>query len=497
MKKIALSIIVLLLMPAVVQASSVEKDTCKLRYILTPEASRKPRFNSPSIFGVRPGHPVIFRLPGSGERPMKFTSGNLPEGLTLDESSGAVLGVLSAAGDYKVDFKASNKFGTARGSITFRAGDKIALTPQMGWNSWNCWGLSVTMEKVKSSAMAMIASRLCDYGYSYINIDDAWQGAERTEAGVLPPNELFDNIKDLSSILHSMGLKLGIYSSPGDKTCGGYLGSLGYEGLDAATWNEWGIDYLKYDLCGYRSILKQLDTVTAEDYIKPYLMMSNELAKQPRDIFYSLCEYGRQEVWKWGERVGGNSWRTTGDINDTWARVVNLGSRQKGLASYAGPGHWNDPDMLVVGKVGWGDKTRNTKLTADEQYSHMSLWALLAAPLLIGCDLADMDDFTLALLCNNEVIAVDQDPLGRQADCVFQKDSIEVWMRPLADGSHAVGVFNLGEQPSYINMADLLAKVGCNPQKDVRDLWRQRKIAGRTLNNMKIPSHGVIFVKVK
>ena len=462
------------------------------RYCLTPEAPVKPRYNGPAVLGARPGHPIYFRLPFSGIRPMKFKASHLPKGLKLDRGSGVVTGSVEKAGEYAITWKAGNKAGCAKGKMVLKIGDTIALTPPMGWNSWNCWGLEVSQEKVVSSAQALITSGLADYGYNYINIDDAWQAAERGPDGTLLPNDRFPDIAALGDWLHAKGLKLGIYSSPGNLTCGKYLGSLGHEQQDADTWNAWGVDYLKYDLCGYRDLLKEMPSVGKEEHMKPYLVMNEALKKQPRDIVYSICQYGHSDVWTWGEEAGGNLWRTTGDLWDKWDRVVRIGFvKQRPATSFSGPGHWNDPDMLVVGKVGWGEGLRDTRLTADEQYSHISLWALLAAPLMIGGDLSRVDAFTLNLLCNNEVIAVDQDPLGKQASCLYEDDTLQVWGRPLSDGSCAAGIFNLGERDTTCDIPVILAKAGYNNIGPCRDLWRQQNCP----EQVGIPSHGVILVK--
>ena len=462
------------------------------KYCLTPAAPLTPRYNGPAVLGARPGSPIIFRLPFSGKRPMTFKATGLPEGLELDADNGIVSGSLATAGDYEVEFEASNAEGNGKGKVNFMIGNTFALTPPMGWNSWNCWGLDLSQEKVFASALALINSGLADYGYSYINIDDAWQAASRTEDGTLLPNENFPDIKEIGNWLHGRGLRLGIYSSPGDLTCGGYLGSLGYEKKDAETWNEWGVDYIKYDLCGYRSILDTMSYVLPADHIRPYLKMQEYLRQQPRDICYSLCQYGLAEVWKWGDFVGANLWRTTGDITDTWESVTRIGfNLQRKLAPYAGPGHWNDPDMLVVGKVGWGKGLRDSRLTADEQYSHVSLWSLLSAPMLIGCDLASLDRFTLNLLCNNEIIAVNQDSLGAQADLLWEHDGVQVWGKPLSDGSFAAGIFNHGDNIMTVNVADVLAKAGWNSVEACRDLWRQKDCP----ESVDLPVHGVVMIK--
>ena len=463
-------------------------------YILTPPAPATPRYNGPLVFGVRPGSPVIFRLAFSGEKPMKYAVEGLPEGVTLDPDKGVLSGSVRKAGDYPLVFIARNAKGEARAEFTLKVGAKIALTPPMGWNSWNCWGLSVSQEKVMSSAAALINRGLADYGYCYINVDDAWEAEERAPDGRIVTNEKFPDMKGLGDWLHGNGLKLGIYSSPGDRTCGGYLGTLDHELQDAETWNEWGVDYLKYDWCGYSRVFNPDPDHSVAAYARPYMKMQQYLRQQPRDIFYSLCQYGMADVWTWGHAVDANSWRTTGDITDTWASLYNIGFvRQAGLHPYAGPGHWNDPDMLVVGKVGWSDNLRDSRLTPDEQYTHISLWSLLAANMLIGCDIAQMDDFTFNLLCNNEVNAVNQDILGRQAHQDVDEDGVQMWSRDLYDGSLAVGIFNLNETSVPVDLAGALGKIGIQDVEKVRDLWRQKDIP---LGLYHVAPHGVLYVKV-
>ncbi len=467
-----------------------------LKYILTPAAPATPRFNGAPLFGVRPGSPVIYRFPVSGERPMKFTADNLPAGLTLSESDGVLSGTIKRSGDYTFKVTAENAKGKASQEFTLKVGDRmIALTPPMGWNSWNCWALSVSQEKVMSSAQALLDKGLADYGYCYMNIDDGWEAEKRNPDGTIAVNEKFPSMKALGDWLHERGLKFGIYSSPGDYTCGGYLGSIDHEQQDAESYNSWGIDYLKYDWCGYgRAHAKEKDKGVAS-YVRPYLLMQKFLRDQPRDIFYSLCQYGMADVWEWGRFVDANSWRTTGDIFDSWGSMYDIGfKRQAGLAPYAAPGHWNDPDMLIVGKVGWSSNLRDSRLTPDEQYTHITLWTLLAANMLIGCDIAQMDDFTIGLLCNNEVNAINQDILGKQADRELKQGDIEVWTRPLADGGTAIGVFNVGDTDQQVDIKALVSAVA--KAKTVRDLWRQKDLSAGELT-CTIPTHGCRYLKVK
>ena len=467
-----------------------------LKYILTPAAPLTPRFNAAPLFGVRPGSPVIYRFPVSGERPMKFTCTDLPAGLKLTEAEGVLSGKIEKPGDYTFTVVAENAKGKASQKFTLKVGDRmIALTPPMGWNSWNCWALSVSQEKVMSSAQALIDKGLADYGYCYMNIDDGWEAEKRNPDGTIAVNEKFPSMKALGDWLHERGLKFGIYSSPGDYTCGGYLGSIDHELQDAESYNSWGVDYLKYDWCGYgRAHAKERDKGVAS-YVRPYLLMQKFLREQPRDIFYSLCQYGMADVWEWGRFVDANSWRTTGDITDTWGSMYDIGfRRQAGLAPYAAPGHWNDPDMLIVGKVGWSANLRDSRLTPDEQYTHITLWTLLASNMLIGCDIAQMDDFTIGLLCNHEVNAVNQDILGKQADRVSKDGDIEVWARPLSDGSQAIGIFNVGNEDLQFDIKKLAPNAAS--AGTIRDLWRQKDLTADELN-CTIPSHGCKYLKVK
>ena len=466
-----------------------------LPYILTPPVSAFPKINSAKVFGVRPGSPFLYKIAATGEKPLQYAVKNLPKGLKLDAATGVISGVLSNKGDYLVTMKVKNAKGSAEKQLTIKAGDLLALTPPMGWNSWNCWGLSVSAEKVKSSAQAMIDKGLIDHGWTNINIDDGWEAEQRNAGGYIVPNEKFPDMKALGDWLHGKGLKFGVYSSPGPRTCGGFLGSYQHELQDATTYAGWGIDYLKYDWCSYSDIAG--DDMSLAMRQKPYFLMRDALLKQNRDIVFSLCQYGMNNVWEWGEQVNGNCWRTTGDITDTWESLSDIGFSQTVQYKYAKPGRWNDPDMLVVGQVGWGDNLHPTGLTPDEQYTHISLWCLLSAPLLIGCDISQLDDFTLNLLTNDEVLAVDQDTLGKQAQQMVANKSYQVWMKALEDGSYAVGIFNLKNdfQTVALDWNDIALNKTDN--KKVRDLWRQKDLGvfnGSFSTN--IAPHGVTLVKV-
>lgn len=460
--------------------------------ILTPPPPSRPRINGAKVFGVRPGSPFLFKMAATGRKPLHYSVKNLPAGLSVDSSTGLITGVLTREGEYQMQFVVSNTEGKDERGFTVKAGQLLSLTPPMGWNSWNCWGLSVNDTNVRSSAQALIDKGLADHGWNYINIDDAWQAPARAGDGSITANEKFPDMKALGEWLHGNGLKFGIYSSPGVKTCGRFLGSYGHEKQDADSYARWGVDYLKYDWCSYGKIAGS-DTAL-DTYIKPYRVMDQALREQPRDILYSLCQYGMKDVWKWGREVDGNCWRTTGDITDNWESVKATGFTQDSLYSYAGPGHWNDPDMLIVGQIGWGDP-HPTRLTPEEQYAHISLWCLLSAPLLIGGDISRMDDFTLGLLTNDEVIALDQDPLGRQARRLINTGSFQVWMKELEDGSRAIGIFNMADSSQVIHVSwdDLQVE----KDQRARDLWRQKDLGDYATGfQTELAPHGVRLIKI-
>jgi len=451
----------------------------------------EPVISGPRVVGTTPGRPFLFLIPASGEAPLRFSARNLPEGLSLDEHTGIITGSVNEHGEFAVDLFAINARGTAKRHLTIVAGDhKLAQTPPMGWNSWNAWGMSVSADKIRRAADAMVESGLAAHGFQYINIDDGWEGL-RDSSGEIQANDKFGDMKALADYVHSKGLKIGVYSSPGPATCGGLEGSYLHEQQDALTWAKWGFDYIKYDWCSYARIAKG---DTRADNEKPYIVMRKALDKCDRDIIFSVC-WSAPEVYIWAPALGGNLWRTTGDIVDTWESLESIGFGHVGYQAYSGPGHWNDPDMLIVGKVGWGPNVHTTRLTAHEQVTHMTLWSLLAAPLLIGCDMTQLDDFTLALLTNDEVIDVDQDPLGKAADRVSVDGSKEVWARPLYDGTLAVGLFNRGERECEVTAR--WSDLGIEGGQPVRDLWRRRDLGAlRDSVTAKVPRHGAAMVKI-
>jgi alpha-galactosidase len=363
----------------------------------------------------------------------------------------------------------------------------VAATPPMGWNSWNHFAGKIDDATVRAQADAMVSSGMRDAGYIYINIDDTWE-AERDAQGVIHANSKFPDMKALADYVHGKGLKLGIYSSPGPKTCAGFEGSYGHEEQDAQSYAAWSIDYLKYDLCSFDKIMEAAGSpeVAHKLMLDAYTKMHNGLLKTGRPIVFSLCQYGADAVWRWGASVGGNAWRTTGDISDKYSSMTLIGFGQAGLAKFAGPGHWNDPDMLEVGNGG---------MKLEEYRTHMSLWALLAAPLLAGNDLSTMKPETIALLTNREVIAIDQDRLGKQADRVRAEGTQEIWARPLADGSKAIGIFNRFDWPQAIEIN--FREFGFKASVKARDIWAGKDLDGLTGQyKAYVSSHGVVLLRV-
>jgi alpha-galactosidase len=359
---------------------------------------------------------------------------------------------------------------TGSGAFAQSKAELLAATPPMGWNSWNWFGRKVTDADIRQAADIIVSSGMRDAGYRYVNIDDAWEG-KRDEQGALHANEKFPDMKALADYVHGKGLKLGIYSSPGPLTCAKFEGSYGHEQQDADLYAAWGIDFLKYDLCGLRVVMKQ----TAPDDLRKQLQIMREayekmhqaLLKTGRPIIYSLCEYGYDSVWQWAPEVGAHLWRTGDDINANFKSVALIARGQAGLAKYAGPGHWNDPDMLEVG---------NGDLTLDENRTHMTLWAILAAPLLAGNNLTQLTPEITAILTNRDMLAIDQDPLGHQGDRIFAEGPVEIWSRPLANGDVALALVNFGQDTFLRGISLHLKEAGAADGWKAYDVWAGKNL---------------------
>jgi alpha-galactosidase len=482
--------------------------------IRTPKAPDTPRINGPSIFGVWPGSPVLYRIPATGARPMEFSVDGLPTGLQVDAKTGQITGLLKDAGEKVVTLRAKNANGASEKKFKIVVGETIALTPPMGWNSWNAYHATVTGENVIHAARAMASSGLINHGWTYINIDDAWQKARGGPFNGIQPNEKFPDMQKMCDEIHALGLKVGIYSTPWTTSYAGYvggssddpngawtkgggrkMGKISFAENDAKQWAAWGVDYLKYDW--------------NPNEIPETTVMADSLRRSGRDIVYSLSN---STPFRNIEQLAklANCWRTTGDISDSWVSMVskafyiNMPRGQTDVnsppsdrwAPFAGPGHWNDPDMMVLGVVNFQRRQVPTRLTPDEQYLHMTAWCMAASPLLLGCDLDKLDEFTLNLVTNDEVLAVSQDTLGKQATVASNEgNKLLVYARNLEDGSKAVALYNLGKDPATVTAK--WSDLKLSGKQTVRDLWRQKDLGqfdGQF--QMKVASHGAELVRI-
>jgi alpha-galactosidase len=479
--------------------------------ILTPKPPSTPRINGPRIFGVRPGHPFLFTIPATGHRPMIFAVQDLPEGLRIEPSTGQITGKIPQPGEYVVTFHASNHLGTAQRKFRIVCGDTLALTPHMGWNSWYVWEGHVTDQIMRQAADAMVSSGMINHGYQYVNIDDCWSvkpgakdptlgGEPRDARGKVNANKRFPDMRALTDYIHAKGLKAGTYTSPGSLTCAGHVAAYQHEELDVQRFTEWGFDFLKYDWCSYGRIAKDHSLAELE---KPYRLVGEILRRQERDVVLNLCQYGMGKVWEWGKAVGGHSWRTAGDLGGSFEGIpvalfrdgFDVYTRNQ-LYNFGGPGGWNDPDYLLLGYLSnWKGATVPSPLTPNEQYTQVSLWSLQAAPLIFSGDITRLDDFTLSLLTNDDVLDVDQDPLGKPGRRVALDDDREVWVKEMEDGSKAVGLFNRGEGETTVSTK--WANLGIRGQQLIRDLWHQENL-GTFAEEFRatVPRHGVVMIRV-
>lgn len=492
------------------------------KYILTPQAKEVPRINGASIFGVRPGSPFLYTIPATGKRPITFSVEDLPSGLKVNKTTGVISGNIQnkTKNKYAIILKAKNELGTDQKAFEIVVGDEICLTPPLGWNSWNSWRKSVDQEKVLASAQAMVDKGLKDYGWTFINIDDAWQEVRGGKYNAILANEKFPNVKSMCEEVHKMGLKVGIYSSPWVTTYAGYVGGSSenengewdtsligkkdnksefwvhgkykFDENDAAQWAEWGIDYLKYDW----------NPNEPESTIR----MAEALKNCGRDIVYSLSNTAPIEhAALFAKEV--NCWRTAGDLDDSWdgdSRHLNMRQQWERHRNWidegerGGPGHFPDADMLIVGDVVCSSPTGKpipTKLTPDEQYTHISLWTLWNCPLLIGSPIESIDDFTMNLLANSEVLEIHQDKVAIAGKSVLIEDGLEIIVKELADGGKAIGLFNVNEEDRVVTLGWELA--GLEGKKVVRDVWRQKDI-GTYEGSFKanVRPHGTVLLKV-
>ncbi len=477
--------------------------------ILTPKPGPTPRINGAEVYGCRSGNPFIYRIPATGNRPMQFAARDLPSGLKLDKYTGIITGSINCPGTYRVMLRAMNKIGKDSRSFKIICGDKLALTPPMGWNDWYAHYDHITEKMMQQVADLMISNGMADAGYQYVDIDDCWMNAKenkdagrvgppRDSAGNIVPNSYFPDMKGLTDYIHAKGLKAGIYTSPGPTTCGGFTGSFGYEAQDAKQFAEWGFDFLKYDFCSYNRVEKYVQDIDPsitdlQQMQRPYFIMGALLKKQHRDMVFNLCQYGMDKVWTWGAEAGGNSWRTAGDLGGDLNHIFNVALKDATYGEWSKPGEWNDPDYIQIGYLGNGGLT---KLPPAEQYSFMSLWCLLAAPLFYSGDLTKLNAFTLNVLCNPEVIAVDQDPIGKCARVILQSENTFIMIKDMQDGSKAVGLCNKGEQPAMITVKWQEAGI-TDGNQTVRDLWREKDLGVFHKEfTATVPPLGVVLVTI-
>lgn len=471
-------------------------------YVLTPSESLLPMIHGKTQYGAKPGSDIMHYVPVSGLEPLSIIIDNLPPGLTFDSYRRIIKGSIEKSGTYSMTIRAENALGKAQSTFLFRIGDTISFSPPIGWSSWYAHWEYVTQEDMYKAAHALRNSGLQQYGFEYVLIDDGWQDTSHalSKEG-LKPAHTFPDLEGMIDSLHSMGFKVGIYSSPGSHTCVKLPGSLNHEEQDAAYFCSIKADLVKHDWCGYQtvydSLMKSPGANPTALAMAPYAMMGNALQRCNRDIFYMVCQYGNNDVWKWGRSIGGHSWRTTTDIQDNWWSMSNIvGFRQAGLEQYAGHNGWNDMDHLRLGYSQPGRYMQKTRLTPHEQYTQVSLWALLNSPLILSMHMDSLDGFTLQLLKNHEVLAMHQDPLGIQGRRVYKNIWQEIWSKPLMNGGLAIGLFNrddVGEQTLAITRNEL----GVNPdiRYTIRDLWTQKDIGYLDQQlQYTIPSHGVRLI---
>jgi len=478
--------------------------------ILTPAPGPAPRINGPVVYGCRPGNPFLYRIPCTGSRPISFSAGNLPTSLRIDPVTGFITGTAPVKGEYVVALRASNRDGSAERRFRIVSGDRLALTPPMGWNHWYAHYWRITDSLVREAADIMVAKGMADAGYQYVNIDDCWMnsaanadplriGPLRDDAGNILPNKHFPDMKSLTEYIHVRGLKAGIYTSPGPLTCDEFSGSYGHESADAKQFAAWGFDFLKYDWCSYEGVVG--GDHGREALVKPYRLMGEILRGQNRDIILNFCQYGMGNVWEWGEEAGGQSWRTANDLGIELDRIFEVALKNAEHRAWSHPGSWNDPDYIQIGyigdaRAGGGGLPAPSKLSPHEQYAYMSLWCLMASPLFYSGEMGRLDPFTLNVLCNPEVIDIDQDPLGQSAAVSMTSDSTFLMAKDLEDGSKALGLFNRGKSPAAVTAS--WAVLGFNGKVSVRDLWREKDLANADREfSASVPPRGVVLVRLR
>ena len=480
------------------------------RQVLTPAPPVEPRINGPKVFGARPGKKFVYRIPCQGERPILFAVENLPVGLELDAEKGIITGMTPAEkGDYPLEITASNGHGKAVRSFKLVVGDKLELTPPTGWNSWGGHMINVSDKVIRRAADVFVEKGIADVGFRYIGIDDCWMrtspemhanrnpqvvkkhasfnyqgviGKVRDADGNILPNAKFPDMKAMTDYLHSRGLKAGIYSSPGPATCQNFAGSYEHEKLDAAQYARWGFDLLKYDQCSAGRVIAQMKRTDPNfTPARFWNVMATSLRAQDRDISFNLCQYGKDDPWIWAPEIGIQSWRIGGDLNHHVDHYFQQALRiAVDLREYSRPGHWNDPDFMYIHRIKdvWkmGEPSEEIPLDTNQRYQYVTLWSIICAPFFFSCDIENIDDFTVGLLTNADVVNINQDELGHVAEVIRNDDQTETVMaKKLADGSLALAVFNRNGQKTGVIPVDW-RELGVSRSQKVFDVWRQKKL---------------------
>jgi len=481
--------------------------------ILTPVPGPEPKINGPKLYGARPDKIFIYRIPCQGQRPILFNCEGLPDGMLLDPNTGIITGrTPSKTGIYELKFIAKNKKGSDSSLFKLVVGDKISLTPPMGWNTWGGHMLKISDTLMRKAADIIVNKGLADVGFQYISIDDCWMRIDqdyyannqeyyakrnpnfpyqdyaaltRDECGRILPNKNFPDMKSMTDYIHSLGLKCGIYSSPGKLTCQLFAGSFGFELTDARQYSLWGFDLLKYDLCSAANMINEMKKAFTDESVEIseialWYPMSIYLLQQDRDILFNLCQYGRQSPWKWAPKINIQTWRIGGDLNHNVKDYFNQAMRiVKDLRSYSKPGQWNDPDFMYLGKIcDAKNKMAPPKpipLNSNQQYQYVSLWSLICAPFFFSANIYEMDDFTVGLLRNSDITGINQDELGHVAEMVKETDQYVILMKKLFNENRIVGLFNkdkLKDQTIDIKWEE----IGLCCEHAVRDCWRQKDI---------------------
>ncbi|MCU0795054.1 MAG: putative Ig domain-containing protein [Akkermansiaceae bacterium] len=504
------------------------------KQILTPPPEAAPRINGPVVYGARPGNPFLYRIPTQGERPMRFEVDGLPKGLKLDTDKGIITGVTPLRkGAHAMTFTAKNSHGEISRPFQIIVGDKLALTPPTGWNSWGGQMIHVSDAIMRKAADMMVERGLADVGFQYVGIDDCWMrltqemydnrknwtvkkhsaydhiatqtiGPIRDGEGNILPNGKFPDMKAMTDYIHSHGLKAGIYSSPGVKTCQEWAGSYGHESADADQYARWGFDLLKYDMCSGGAFMKRLRTrvpgFKVEDFWAP---MSNYIRSQNRDILFNLCQYGQENPWTWAPGLGIQSWRTGGDLNHNVGNYFTNALRiATELRAYNKPGQWNDPDFMYIHRIRdvarMAEASVEIKLDTNQRYQYVTLWSMVCAPFFFSCDIETIDDFTVRLLGNADVLNINQDKLGHTAEVIRNDNTKEtVMIKKLSDGSKALAVFNrdpANESPITVKWQDF----GHEGEASVFDVWRQKALGKRADGiSVRLSPNGVALFIIK